>query len=91
MLVSAMPWSAAHQAHLSMKFSRQEYWSGLLCPSPGDLPDPEGRCLVNLLLRVGCFSSFAFTAQMTKGCHKLNTIFMQAASHFAGIKEQKDL
>ena len=29
----------AHQAPLSMGFSRQEYWSGLLCPSPGDLSD----------------------------------------------------
>ena len=36
----ATPWIAAHQAPLSMKFSRQEYWSGLLFPSPGDLPDP---------------------------------------------------
>ena len=30
----------AHQAPLSMGFPRQEYWSGLLCPLPGDLPDP---------------------------------------------------
>ena len=30
----------AHQAPLSMGISRQEYWSGLPCPSPGDLPDP---------------------------------------------------
>ena len=30
----------AHQALLSMEFSRQECWSGLLFPSPGDLPDP---------------------------------------------------
>ena len=30
----------AHQAPLSMGFSRQEYWSGLPFPSPGDLPDP---------------------------------------------------
>ena len=30
----------AHQAPLSVEFSRQEYWSGSLCPSPGDLPDP---------------------------------------------------
>ena len=30
----------AHQAPLSMGFSRQEYWSGLPYPSPGDLPDP---------------------------------------------------
>ena len=35
------PWSVAHQAPLSMEFSRQEYWSGLPCPPPGDLPDPE--------------------------------------------------
>ena len=30
----------AHQASPPMGFSRQEYWSGLLFPSPGDLPDP---------------------------------------------------
>ena len=33
------PWTAAHQAPLSMEFSRQEYWNGLPCPLPGDLPD----------------------------------------------------
>jgi len=35
-----IPWIIAHQAPLSMGFSRQEYWSGLPCPSSGDLPDP---------------------------------------------------
>ena len=34
------PWTIAHQAPLSVGFSRQEYWSGLPVPSPGDLPDP---------------------------------------------------
>ena len=34
------PWTVAHQAPLSMGFSRQENWSGLSCPPPGDLPDP---------------------------------------------------
>ena len=34
------PWTLALQAALSMEFSRQEYWSGLPFPSPGDLPDP---------------------------------------------------
>ena len=34
------PWTVAHQARLSMEFSRQEYWSGLPFPMPGDLPDP---------------------------------------------------
>ena len=33
------PWTVARQAPQSMGFSRQEYWSGLLFPSPGDLPD----------------------------------------------------
>ena len=33
------PWSISHQAPLSMEFSRQEYWSGLSSPPPGDLPD----------------------------------------------------
>ena len=33
-------WTVAHPAPLSMGLSRQEYWSGLPCPSPGDLPDP---------------------------------------------------
>ena len=34
------PWAVAYQAPPSMGFSRQEYWSGLPFPSPGDLPDP---------------------------------------------------
>ena len=37
----ATPWTVARQAPLSMGFSRQEYWSGLPFPSPGNLPDPE--------------------------------------------------
>ena len=34
------PWTVAHQAPLSMEFSRQEYWSGLPCPPPGHLQEP---------------------------------------------------
>ena len=33
-------WTVAYQVSLSMGFSRQEYWSGLPCPHPEDLPDP---------------------------------------------------
>ena len=73
----------------SMKFSRQEYWSGLLCPSPGDLPDPEVRCLTNLLLRVTCFSSFAFTAQMAKGCYKLNTFSCRLLAILQVLKSRR--
>ena len=36
----ATPWTIAYQPSPSMGFSRQEYWSGLPFPSPGDLPDP---------------------------------------------------
>ena len=36
----ATPWTVAYQAPRSMEFSRQEYWSGLPFPSPGDLPNP---------------------------------------------------
>ena len=35
----ATPWTIAHQAPLSTEFSRQEYWSGLPFPTPGDLPN----------------------------------------------------
>ena len=35
-----IPWTVVYQASLSMGFSKQEYWSGLPFPSPGDLPDP---------------------------------------------------
>ena len=38
--LSATPWTVAHQAPLSMDFSRKEHWSGQPFPSPGDLPDP---------------------------------------------------
>ena len=41
-----IPWTEARQAPLSMGFPRQEYWSGVPFPSPGDLPNPgtEPRC-----------------------------------------------
>ena len=38
--LSVTPWTVAHQAPLSMGFSRQKYWSGLPCSSPGNLPNP---------------------------------------------------
>ena len=48
-------WTIAPQAPLSMGFSRQEYWSGLPCPPPGDLPDPgmEPKSLSSLALAGG--------------------------------------
>ena len=53
------PWTVAHQVLLSMEFSRQEYWSGLPFPTPGDLPDPgtEPMSLVSPALACGFFTN----------------------------------
>ena len=55
---SATLWTVAHQAPLSMGFSRQEYWSGLPCPPPGELPDPGIKLtsLMSPVLAVGFFT-----------------------------------
>ena len=54
-------WAVAHQASLSMGFSRQEYWRGLPCPSPGDLPKPgiEPASLLSPALAGGFFTTSA--------------------------------
>ena len=55
----ATPWTVAHQAPLSMGFSRQEYWSGLPFPSPGDRPNPEVKSmsLTSPALAAGFFTT----------------------------------
>ena len=55
----AIPWTVACQAPLSAGFSRQEYWSGLPVPPPGDLPHPgiEPRSLVSPSLAGGFFTT----------------------------------
>ena len=55
--LSVTPGTVAHQAPLSMGFSRQENWSGLPCPPPGDLSDPgvEPKSPVSLALQVDSF------------------------------------
>ena len=54
-------WTVAHQAPLSMRFSRQEYWTGLPCPPPGDLPNPgiEPTILRSPTLAGGFFTTSA--------------------------------
>ena len=52
---SVIPWTKAHQAPLSMGFSRQEYWSGLPFPSPGGFPRPRDQT------RVSCIAGRFFT------------------------------
>ena len=55
------PWTVAHQAPLSMGISRQESWSGLPCPSPGDLPNPGSKTasLTSPALAGGFFTTSA--------------------------------
>ena len=67
------PWTIVHQAPLSMGFSRQEYWSGLPCPFPGNLPNP-GIELVSLTSPA--FASRFFTtweAPLPRPTHRINT------------------
>ena len=53
------PWIVTHQAALSMGFSKQEYWSRLPCPPPGDLPNPgiESMSLMSPALAGGFFTT----------------------------------
>ena len=62
-------WTIAHQAPPSMGFSRQEYWSGLPCSPPGDLPDPgiEPESLVSPALA----GRFFITSAIWEAHHKV--------------------
>ena len=56
----ATPWTVAHQAPLSMEFSRQQYWSGLPFPPLGDLPDSG--------IEPPSLTSLAFSRQILYHC-----------------------
>ena len=58
-LTLADPWTVAHQAPLSMEFYRQECWSGLSFPPPGDLPNPGIKpvSLMSPILAGGFFTT----------------------------------
>ena len=64
----ATPWTVACQTSLSLGFSRQEYWSGLLCPPPGDLPDPgiEPISLMSAALACRFFTTSANWEALTE-------------------------
>ena len=88
-------WTIAPQAPLSMGFSRQEYWSGLPCPSPGDLPDPgiEPMSLLSPALAGGFFTTSATQeAHMcVRRCLKLPAVSVfaktQGLERLPGVKE----
>ena len=91
-------WTEAHQAPLCMGFSRQEYWSGLRCPPPGDLPYPgtEPMSLAwqmdsltlapqgNMFSLYIFFCNFSFALQYEHALH-LSRKWLQLI-HFSGIK-----
>ena len=72
----AILWTVAHQAPLYVGFFRQEYWSGLLCPPPGDLSDP-GTELVSLTSPVLAGRFFTTSATYTR----LNNMFIEITSY----------
>ena len=61
------PWAAAHQAPPSMEFPRQEHWSGLQFPSPGDFPDPGIKPMTPAL------AGWFFTTETLQGSPAINT------------------
>ena len=67
----ATPWTVAHEAPLSMGFSRQENWSGLPCSPPGDLPDPgiKPTSLMSSELAGGLFIFNATWEALCKYCN----------------------
>ena len=62
------PWTIVHPAPLSMGFSRQEYWTGLLCPPPVDLPDSgiKSATLMSPALAGGFFTTSATWAALSR-------------------------
>ena len=86
------PWAVACQAPLSMGFSRQEYWSGLPFPSPGDHPDPgiEFMFLASLVLAGGFLTtSVAWEAPV---CVCIYILYITCAYHmdFSGGSDDKE-
>ena len=77
----ASPWTVAHQASLFVGFSRQEYWSGLPCASPGDPPDPEIE--LTSLMSPALASGFLTTGATCKA--------QQESNHRQYINEQGQL
>ena len=83
------PWTVACQAPLFMGFSRQEYWSGLPCPPPGDLPDPgtEPLSQASSALADGFFTTSAtreIPTSITEASASLNSMTWSIAPRGKG-------
>ena len=62
-------WTVAQQASLSMGFFRQEYWSGLPFPPPGDLPDPGGQAAISFTPDVNGTQVHIFESSQLEGSY----------------------
>ena len=86
-------WTVAHRAPLSMEFLRQEYWSWLPFPIPGDLPDPgiEPKSLVSSALAGRFFTTAPLLAQ--NSLPTFNFFFCPSSLHqcFSILSEYKNL
>ena len=65
------PWTAARQAPLPLAFSRQEHWSGLLCPPPRDLPDPRVQTHISYVFALAGRFFTTIAAWEVKGAYCL--------------------
>ena len=77
--------TVAHQAPLSMGFSRQEFWSGFPCPPPGDLPNPgtEPMSLISPALAGRFFTiSTTYELEILKGIYIYKYIYIALSSFF---------
>ena len=87
----ATPWIVAYQAPLSMRFSRQEYWSGLSFPSPGVLPDPgiEWESLSSSALAGGFFTTEPPGKPLVENCK--SKLQWGISSHWSEWPSSKNL
>ena len=89
------PWIGAQQAPLSMGFSRQEYWSGLPCPPPGDLPKPgiEPMSLMSPALGLLALSCLTLCDPMncSPPCSSIHGILQERDSSFRGSSQPREL
>ena len=75
--LSVTLWTVAHQAPLSMGFSRQEYWSGLPYPPPGDLPNPRIKLMaLTLPALAGGFFTTTATWEAPNFWHLINICWL---------------
>ena len=89
------PRTVAHQAPLSMGFPRQEYWSGLLFPPPGDLPNPgiQPMSAISLALAHGFFTTVppgkALAAQMVKNLPAMQETWVWSLGQEDPLEEER--